>query len=83
MYPIIWSVLRKCQWFSGKIQRCHRWAPSSILGWRITFSFDLFDHPFVALVFFAWNLEEARVTLPPVEATELPSIHFERYPSVL
>jgi len=25
-------------------------------------------------------LEEARVTLPPVEATELPSIHFERYP---
>ena len=24
----------KCQWFSGKIQRCHRWAPSSILGWR-------------------------------------------------
>ena len=19
-------------WFSGKIQRCHRWAPSSILG---------------------------------------------------
>ena len=28
-------VLRysKCQWFSGKIQRCHRWAPSSILGW--------------------------------------------------
>ena len=21
------------QWFSGKIQRCHRWAPSSILGW--------------------------------------------------
>ena len=23
------------QWFSGKIQRCHRWAPSSILGWTI------------------------------------------------
>ena len=22
------------QWFSGKIHRCHRWAPSSILGWR-------------------------------------------------
>ena len=25
------------QWFSGKIQRCHRWAPSSILGWTISF----------------------------------------------
>ena len=25
-----------CQWFSGKIQRCQRWAPSSILGWRST-----------------------------------------------
>ena len=25
----------KCQWFSGKIQRCHRWAPGSIPGWRI------------------------------------------------
>ena len=23
-----------CQWFSGKIQRCHRWAPGSITGWR-------------------------------------------------
>ena len=23
-----------CQWFSGKIQRCHRWAPGSIPGWR-------------------------------------------------
>ena len=23
------------EWFSGKIQRCHRWAPSSILGSRI------------------------------------------------
>ena len=32
-----WSNLLSglCQWFSGKIQRCHRWAPSSILGWRI------------------------------------------------
>ena len=29
--------LSKCQWFSGKIQRCHRWAPSSILGSRISF----------------------------------------------
>lgn len=27
----------KRQWFSGKIQRCHRWAPSSILGWRIRY----------------------------------------------
>ena len=26
-----------CQWFSGKIRRCHRWAPSSILGWRSTY----------------------------------------------
>ena len=25
------------EWFSGKIQRCHRWAPSSILGSRIEF----------------------------------------------
>ena len=25
---------KKCQWFSGKIQRCHRWAPGSIPGWR-------------------------------------------------
>jgi hypothetical protein len=24
----------KRQWFSGKIQRCHRWAPGSIPGWR-------------------------------------------------
>ena len=22
------------QWFSGKIHRCHRWAPGSIPGWR-------------------------------------------------
>ena len=27
----------KFQWFSGKIERCHRSAPSSILGWSITF----------------------------------------------
>ena len=27
-------VIIKCQWFSGKIQRCHRWAPGSIPGWR-------------------------------------------------
>ncbi|ODV65282.1 hypothetical protein HYPBUDRAFT_232335 [Hyphopichia burtonii NRRL Y-1933] len=27
--------LRK--WFSGKIQRCHRWAPGSIPGLRICF----------------------------------------------
>jgi hypothetical protein len=26
------------QWFSGKISRCQREAPSSILGWRIRFS---------------------------------------------
>ena len=24
----------ECQWFSGKIQRCHRWAPGSIPSWR-------------------------------------------------
>jgi len=23
------STSKKCQWFSGKIQRCHRWAPGS------------------------------------------------------
>ena len=28
-------MINKCQWFSGKIQRCHRWAPGSIPGWRI------------------------------------------------
>ena len=28
-------LLRK--WFSGKIQRCHRWAPGSIPGLRILF----------------------------------------------
>ena len=27
-------LCHKREWFSGKIQRCHRWAPSSILGWR-------------------------------------------------
>ena len=27
-------LISKCQWFSGKIQRCHRWAPGSIPGWR-------------------------------------------------
>jgi hypothetical protein len=25
----------KRHWFSGKIQRCHRWAPGSIPGWRM------------------------------------------------
>ncbi|CUM66513.1 uncharacterized protein PRCAT00004179001 [Priceomyces carsonii] len=25
------------KWFSGKIQRCHRWAPGSIPGLRIFF----------------------------------------------
>ena len=29
------TVPRK--WFSGKIQRCHRWAPGSIPGLRISF----------------------------------------------
>ena len=41
LYIDNWVSQRKtcpCQWFSGKIQRCHRWAPSSILGSR-TFSF--------------------------------------------
>ena len=27
------------QWFSGKIQRCHRWAPCSIHGWRMASDF--------------------------------------------
>ena len=36
-------VLDLRQWFSGKIQRCHRWAPSSILGWRI-FLFRISAH---------------------------------------
>ena len=31
----------KHQWFSGKIQRCHRWAPSSILGWCNLFCFSM------------------------------------------
>ena len=31
----------KRQWFSGKIHRCHRWAPRSIRGWRSSF-FALF-----------------------------------------
>ena len=34
----------KCQWFSGKIRRCHRRAPSSILGWR-TYIFCSFYQP--------------------------------------
>ena len=41
----VWFMLKrffrkiiKCQWFSGKIQRCHRWAPGSIPGWRIRIS---------------------------------------------
>ena len=29
----------KRKWFSGKIQRCHRWAPGSIPGLRILFCF--------------------------------------------
>ena len=33
----------KRQWFSGKIHRCHRWAPRSIRGWRKSnLSFFLF-----------------------------------------
>ena len=28
-----WWVCYQCQWFSGKIQRCHRWAPGLIPGW--------------------------------------------------
>ena len=31
---LICQQLKACQWFSGKIQRCHRWAPGSIPGWR-------------------------------------------------
>jgi hypothetical protein len=30
---IIFSFYQKHQWFSGKIQRCHRWALGSIPGW--------------------------------------------------
>ena len=40
MYMYIFEKI-KCQWFSGKIQRCHRWAPGSIPGWRIIY----FAHP--------------------------------------
>jgi hypothetical protein len=28
------AISKKRQWFSGKIHRCHRWAPRSIRGWR-------------------------------------------------
>lgn len=28
---------KQLQWFSGKIQRCHRWAPRSIRGWSTLF----------------------------------------------
>ena len=31
---VFWQMASSCQWFSGKIQRCHRWAPGSIPGWR-------------------------------------------------
>ena len=31
------SVSIKHQWFSGRIQRCHRWDPGSIPGWCIFF----------------------------------------------
>ena len=38
-YNIIltWNYIKSSkqrQWFSGKIHRCHRWAPRSIRGWR-------------------------------------------------
>ncbi len=33
--PTLTKVVPR-EWFSGKIQRCHRWAPSSILGSRIS-----------------------------------------------
>ena len=32
-FPFLVPLMR--QWFIGKIQRCHRWAPCSILGWRM------------------------------------------------
>ena len=38
--PRLGAFLRK--WFSGKIQRCHRWAPGSIPGLRIFFLIVLF-----------------------------------------
>ena len=38
-------VITKRQWFSGKIHRCHRWAPRSIRGWRIVFAVFFFCSP--------------------------------------
>ena len=36
-------IVIECQWFSGKIQRCHRWAPGSIPGWRIVIELRKYD----------------------------------------
>ena len=39
----------KCQWFSGKIQRCQRWAPGSIPGWRTN---KLFIYSMIYIFYF-------------------------------
>ncbi len=38
------SQWHKRQWFSGKIQHPHCWAPSSILGWRRILPFCTWNH---------------------------------------
>ena len=47
----------KHQWFSGKIQRCQRWAPSSILGWRrrMIYVLDFFLKSFVTFFYHIRN----------------------------
>ena len=44
-----------CQWFSGKIQRCHRWAPGSIPGWRMTLWGRPYDSTYVFPLAIRWN----------------------------
>ena len=50
------------QWFSGKIHRCHRWAPRSIRGWRkdskvflFIFLIIVFDVFFILFCFFHFS----------------------------
>ena len=61
------------QWFSGKIHRCHRWAPSSILGWRKNFVFRSSRFFFFAFfcVFFAPVTKNGKTWL---DSMILPSI---------
>jgi len=47
------QVITKRQWFSGKIHRCHRWAPRSIRGWRMQ------KRPFQDASFFLLFLRES------------------------